>query len=174
MHIKCYVWVSFNATEKKYTLHVCKICWDISQHFTMSILCLSLFHWSNEWVQRCWGRQCQDRPQPNLLPAAKCTSGHRQKRSADAQHARRINRDNSIHANVGIEPSLPSLCQCMLACWWYLYIFVWITFNDCSVGFSEQVVWFSPGFSLRHLVFICSAFLFGRCRLNDPWFFTIE
>ena len=99
------------------------------------------------------------------------------KRSADAQHARRINRDNSdnsFHAYVGIEPGLPSLCQCMLACWWYLYIFVWITFNDCSVSFSEQVVWFSPNFFLRHLVFICSAFLFGRCRLNDPWFFTIE
>ena len=59
-------------------------------------------------------------------------------------------------------------------CTYYLYIFVWITFNDCSVSFSEQVVWFSPNFSLRHLVFICSAFLFGRCRLNDPWFFTIE
>ena len=59
-------------------------------------------------------------------------------------------------------------------CTYYLYIFVWITFNDCSVSFSEQIVWFSPNFSLRHLVFICSAFLFGRCRLNDPWFFTIE
>ena len=101
---------------KKYTVRVFMTCWVISQHFAISILCSSLFHWSNGWVQRCWGRRCQDRPQPNLLPAAKRTSGHRQKRSADAQHARRINRDNSIHACLCWNRTKLAIVVSMYAC----------------------------------------------------------
>ena len=102
---------------KKYTVQVCKICWDISQYWTIFYSehsCLSLVYWSTG--VRCWGRQCQDRPQPSLLPGAKCTSRHRQKRSADAQHARNTTCDHSIHAYL---------------CWnrTRLYVVVWTCFH---------------------------------------------
>ena len=125
--IKCYVWAYLRSTEKsilyEYLWLVGSLASILQSAFSVHLCFIEAM---GEYkgvevadVKTDLNRICC------LRPSAPAVTGRKDQQMHNMLGVSTVT-TVFTHVYVGIEPSLPSLCQCMLACWWYLMIFVYI------------------------------------------------
>ena len=172
--LNCYSKVFLN--KKRYTVQVCKICWDIHQYLTMFYnehSCLSLVYWSTG----CKVLRSPMSRQTSTESAARGQVHQRSPAEKDQQMHNMLGIPTVTtvftHIYAGIEPGFTSLCEQVVnifAC--ILMIFFYSRFNDCLVSLSEQ-----PRWNTGHFI----GFLpmsFGVCtwfgEIDYPWLSNID